>query len=161
MIRWRRYVKWTMVAATVGVIATLIVSHWFQLSANRGVHATAGWIHVYPRELKFEIRPVAHYTPGSTSSLSTGFTGLPRILEMVPLCRSRSARNAPGEKIVMIPGWIVTVGLAAPTALLFWLDNRRHPPGHCRQCGYDLRGSESGTCSECGTQQSATENHGF
>ena len=25
------------------------------------------------------------------------------------------------------------------------------PPGHCKKCGYDLRGSASNVCSECGT----------
>jgi hypothetical protein len=27
---------------------------------------------------------------------------------------------------------------------------RRHPPGHCKKCGYDLTGNESGRCPECG-----------
>jgi len=25
------------------------------------------------------------------------------------------------------------------------------PPGHCRTCGYNLRGNVSGVCPECGT----------
>jgi predicted amidophosphoribosyltransferase len=28
-------------------------------------------------------------------------------------------------------------------------------PGYCANCGYDLRGSTSGICSECGQQISA------
>ena len=29
---------------------------------------------------------------------------------------------------------------------------RRHfPPGHCQNCGYNLKGNESGTCPECGS----------
>ena len=28
--------------------------------------------------------------------------------------------------------------------------DRRWAPGHCRQCGYDLTGNESGVCPECG-----------
>ena len=33
-----------------------------------------------------------------------------------------------------------------------WMDHRRErpvPPGHCRQCGYDLTGNTSGRCAEC------------
>ncbi len=32
----------------------------------------------------------------------------------------------------------------------FYPRRRRFPPGHCRQCGYDLTGSTSGACPECG-----------
>ena len=39
---------------------------------------------------------------------------------------------------------------SAVTAYLFWRDSRRIPPGHCRKCGYDLTGNESGICPECG-----------
>ena len=28
-------------------------------------------------------------------------------------------------------------------------------PGHCRACGYDLRGSESAACPECGAGRAA------
>lgn len=28
----------------------------------------------------------------------------------------------------------------------------KHPPGHCRSCGYDLTGNVSGVCPECGSQ---------
>ena len=34
--------------------------------------------------------------------------------------------------------------------LLWWLDLRRIPPGHCPHCGYDLTGNVSGKCPECG-----------
>lgn len=33
-----------------------------------------------------------------------------------------------------------------------WMDDPSTlPPGNCSQCGYDLRGTVSGVCSECGT----------
>lgn len=28
----------------------------------------------------------------------------------------------------------------------------RHPPGHCQKCGYNMAGSASGRCPECGAQ---------
>jgi hypothetical protein len=41
--------------------------------------------------------------------------------------------------------------VAVPTAIIFWRDHRRRPPGHCRICGYNLTGNVSGVCPECGT----------
>jgi hypothetical protein len=41
--------------------------------------------------------------------------------------------------------------LAAATAFL-WYRDRPTPRSHCRQCGYDLTGNESGVCPECGTR---------
>ncbi len=53
--------------------------------------------------------------------------------------------------IVYLPLWLPFVVLAIPTAFLFWRDNRRrYSPGHCRSCGYNLTGNESGVCPECG-----------
>jgi hypothetical protein len=33
---------------------------------------------------------------------------------------------------------------------------RRHPPGHCQSCGYNLSGNVSGTCPECGAPVPST-----
>ena len=46
---------------------------------------------------------------------------------------------------------LLLVLLTLPTALLWHLDRRRFPPGHC-PCGYDLRGNVSGVCPECGNE---------
>ena len=32
-----------------------------------------------------------------------------------------------------------------------WHDWWGPPPGHCRRCGYNLTGNESGVCPECAT----------
>lgn len=52
-------------------------------------------------------------------------------------------------------GWIAPLGLAvamlaALSTFIFWRTRLGIPEGHCRVCGYDLRGNESGRCSECG-----------
>jgi hypothetical protein len=52
--------------------------------------------------------------------------------------------------ILNLPLWIPSLCIVFPTMILFLLD-RRIPKGHCRGCGYDLTGNESGTCPECGT----------
>ena len=49
-----------------------------------------------------------------------------------------------------LPLWIPFVLLSVPTAILWYRDRRRPPPGHCKSCGYDLTGNVSGVCSECG-----------
>ena len=33
-----------------------------------------------------------------------------------------------------------------------WRRARRHPPGRCQECAYDLTGNVSGVCPECGTK---------
>lgn len=45
--------------------------------------------------------------------------------------------------MVTVPGLIVTALIAYRHVI---------PPNHCRKCGYDLTGNESGTCPECGTE---------
>lgn len=49
-----------------------------------------------------------------------------------------------------VPLWIVLGLTGIPTALLWRSCRRRTYPGHCEICGYDLRGSPSDRCPECG-----------
>lgn len=52
---------------------------------------------------------------------------------------------------VHAPAWLVTtVAAALPGLWVYRMSRRRHPPGHCSRCGYDLRGG-GGRCPECGT----------
>jgi len=55
-----------------------------------------------------------------------------------------------------VPLWIPILAIALPTAWL-WRRDRRHPPGHCRKCGYDLTENVTGVCSECGTTKIEAE----
>lgn len=49
-----------------------------------------------------------------------------------------------------VPLYLPFVVIGIPIAFLFWRDRRRFLDGHCRKCGYDLRGNVSGVCPECG-----------
>jgi hypothetical protein len=59
-----------------------------------------------------------------------------------------------------IEGFVVRIPLWPPAAATFVMPalwcigrirkHRRSKKGHCRICGYDLTGNQSGTCPECG-----------
>lgn len=51
---------------------------------------------------------------------------------------------------IYIPLGLPVVMLAGVSTSVIWKTRKRIPEGHCRQCGYDLTGNESGVCSECG-----------
>jgi hypothetical protein len=60
------------------------------------------------------------------------------------------------EHRFILPVWLLSLATLAATAVLWRRELRNRlgrgfPPGHCRRCGYDLTGNESGVCPECGT----------
>jgi hypothetical protein len=59
------------------------------------------------------------------------------------------------ETVLHLPLWTPLLLVGTPTAYSFWRDRRRIPPNHCRKCGYNLTGNESGVCPECGSEVDA------
>jgi len=51
-----------------------------------------------------------------------------------------------------VPSVVITILVTVAAIVSYrWLIPRRgRKPGHCPTCGYDLRGTVSDTCSECG-----------
>jgi len=49
-----------------------------------------------------------------------------------------------------LPLWMPFLIIATLTIFLWFRARRRHPPGHCGSCGYNLTSNESGRCPECG-----------
>jgi hypothetical protein len=51
---------------------------------------------------------------------------------------------------LLVPHWLPSLALWLLVAIGV-AGRRRHPPGHCESCGYDLTANASGRCPECGT----------
>ncbi len=62
--------------------------------------------------------------------------------------------------IIIFPLWLPTLlfGLWPGIALTRHIKRRYFTHGICRKCGYDLRGSPSGACPECGRESRAAAN---
>jgi hypothetical protein len=56
------------------------------------------------------------------------------------------------EFAFVIPFWLLALIAGASTGILWLLLGRFVRPGCCVGCGYDLRGSASNRCSECGRE---------
>ncbi len=68
----------------------------------------------------------------------------------------RVLKSSGGGTVLDFPLWCATLPLAIATALLWYADRKRIPPGHCRRCGYNLQGNTSGKCPECGEPLAAS-----
>ena len=67
------------------------------------------------------------------------------IARLLPAAVSDAAYGLTVDVVTAAP--LVTPGIVLAVLLA---RRRDHPPGHCRQCGYNLRGNTSGRCPECG-----------
>jgi hypothetical protein len=55
--------------------------------------------------------------------------------------------------VVFVPLWPWAI-LFAGSGLVLWKLSRNQRAGHCKACGYDLRGVRAGPCPECGSAPS-------
>jgi len=153
--RLRRVLKW------LGTVMCLLLIAASVLSALEGVYflwiphssSSTSWV-IHSRlssgRLMFDVSHGPHYpAKWSWGSLSMRSRWVSR---WTWWCRPFYYKVQGGSRslTIIIPLWIPVLATLIPTALLWYRD--RPPPGHCRKCGYDLTGNESGVCPECGTE---------
>ena len=174
--RFRRAAKWAGAGASVVVLLLWAASYfwqamfmwtgktwWWETTCGGGT-LTLSWFPsdskiALPRGMRtglylFPHAWLAEHTTVNPQSVAHryhyGFV-VPRLLARTGVeMRSNLAGN-PGLLWILVPLWLLLLLAGVPTAFLFWRD-RRKPPGHCRQCGYDLTGNVSGRCPECGAE---------
>ncbi len=134
--------KWAMTLFSVALLAVYLISGWwdfaFSVKVGPSVYSVgAGWgLFIANRSAASEWNATS-WCLASVNRIDYGWRGLAYGEALVLNCFSFPLLP------ILIATWV-------PTAWLWWFGRRKHPPGHCPHCGYDLTGNESGVCPECG-----------
>ena len=162
--RSHRLLKWIGIVTcalilTVGLLSLRWAVRWRAASSDFGISVRGGAVFLWQDTGLFQ--GTVNYIPWRASGRNVG----PLSFERASGPNRCTARISIGtgfhwahpassamrtNRYVAIPLWMPFAALAMPTALLWWHDRRRLPPGECQQCGYDLTGNVSGRCPECG-----------
>jgi len=165
--RTRRVMKWVGTACCMLIAGIWLFSGWYQIVLlYDGQHAAASvgifYIQWGRRAIWEQVRQAEPNRPPWPSASED----LPRVRLakcddppqfhwMLPRWRAggydKQAAVWTMQSSLWIPFWLAFVLLAIPTALLWWRDLDRIPPGACQSCGYNLTANVSGRCPECGT----------
>ncbi|GMU24134.1 MAG: hypothetical protein AMXMBFR13_42110 [Phycisphaerae bacterium] len=131
----------------MGLVLLLLIVIAFLVSRFRWIRYYGDWGIFCELHLRNGLLIAAYGPNYPSSSLSMGWSVVTPFSGFV-----WSPRVAvwQGGGSVVLPLWIAFLLVALPTAVLWWRD-RRFPPGHCPQCGYNLTGNTSAVCSECGS----------
>ncbi len=141
--------KWAMTLLSVALLALFVASGWWNITSC--LCDGSRWYASAVAVGRLWLADIADAEPPGWSWPSINF--------------SRNGRNRPEynfpdslinrcdeytDGIYTIPLQPIVLTVILFTALLWWRDWRKHPPGHCPRCGYDLTGNVSGVCPECG-----------
>jgi hypothetical protein len=154
--RTRRVLKWVGTVLCVLVAALWLASGWYApgytLYYGRGqrmllVEFSSGilyaqhavlnpaWLPRRVRRSHWDLRWVGRY---------------PSFVTLQPVSCRKACYVGGTYADVSVSIWLLWLLIALPTAYLWWRD-RRFPSGHCKRCGYSLRGLPEPRCPECGT----------
>ena len=141
-----RLAKWGGMVACVMLVALFVASAWWYVTAwSAGRYYRSFGIGAGVIEVRWAKDPWVGPAMGKW-----GFSRHRVPMIWTPaVTRGPMSRSTGVHTTIRVPLWLLLLTTATATVLLWRLD-RRHLPGHCRQCGYDLRASKK-TCPECGT----------
>ncbi len=155
-IRWRKVCKWAGTLVSVALLAVFVTSGYrlvgiegevgkffYDVVAVEGrLGIEFGWIVIY-----FDVAP--HWLHVTLPKLSFGAEKMGWPEYNFPMSMQiEDGSNLSAD--IDLPLQLLLAATIVPTALLWYLDRRRHRPGHCRRCGYSLTANTSGICPECG-----------
>ncbi len=150
--RLRTTIKWTSTTLTVLLLAVWIGSAWLSIEFSPrptiGVHFSAGQVTLR----------ISEYDPPSAASGDRDLVAVRRHSFMFRWWFSRSQVIVGRMWSVQttefdVPLWLVLLIPLLPTSLSCF-HHRRHTPGHCPACNYNLHANTTGVCPECGAWMS-------
>ncbi len=140
MKRMRRGVKWVGVAACAFLLCGWIGTFWSAF----GYQARTVVVNLSVGCIEVSVYPNGMPTQGWFAAWQPyEARWLPRLIHG----RFKTSRTTH----LFVPLWVPLLVVGAATILAFRHD-RRFAPGHCRTCGYNLRGAEHAVCPECGVE---------
>jgi hypothetical protein len=169
--RFRRFAKWTGLASSAlisGLWVTTLFWHVDYITNSFLLSSTYGRFYYIRYEGTLEDRRyfVRNYKRGGGWQVERvplgDYRERDRLVSRLGFAWMATTKDGPypfGPASIrqtgyVTPLWIPLAALLAMTALLWWMDRRRFPQGHCRNCGYNLTGNVSGVCPECGQKVS-------
>ncbi len=145
--RPRRIAKWTGL-----VVCVVILAMWAVSTRYIVVRATDRSMSIYGNGT---LRSTWRKMPGQDTTVYYPLTPRAPILSRLGF-RLPRLELQPNRTKLSVPLWLLFTLAAIPTAILWRRDRRTVKPGHCRQCGYDLRASKK-VCPECGAAVASGE----
>ena len=148
-MRYRRPSRFRRIAKWVGLRMCVVILGLTALSSTHGFGFGKGLLHYSARNFLLsegELKVLWYGPPWEDPDAEWLFG--PRDFSLA--FRTPDLHYSADFVYVQLPLWIPLLAIAIPTAIL-WRRDRRPRKGHCKSCGYNLTGNESGVCPECST----------